>query len=73
MTPEQLSDWALRTSADLAAHPPGQGEYLPCCYDWPRVYDFVFWIDFGMPPAELPHFLQPWGDGSYFHIYRVIR
>jgi hypothetical protein len=74
LTPEELSDWALRPRDDLAASSVVEGgAYTPCCYDWPRVYDYVLWIDFGHPPDRLPRFLSPWREGSYFHIYRVIR
>ena len=45
----------------------------PCCYDWPRHFDFVLWTDFGAPPKTLPKELEPWASGSFFHIYRVIR
>lgn len=49
----------------------------PCCLDWPATYDFVLWIDFGRAPQPLPEpladRLQPWGGGSFFHLYRVVR
>ncbi len=75
VTPEQLSAWAPLDNAEVAAlsRVRTAGEYVPCCYGWPRIYDFVFWIDFGRPPTKLPQFLEPWAEGSYFHIYRVIR
>jgi hypothetical protein len=57
--------------------PPGEHQIpnvlgeLPCCFDWPRIYDFVVWIDFGKLPLALPAHLEPVASGSFFHIYRV--
>jgi hypothetical protein len=45
----------------------------PCCYDWPKHFDFVLWTDFGLPPSSLPKALAPWASGSFFHIYRITR
>jgi hypothetical protein len=62
--PEELLAWT---------HPiNGAEESRYCCYDWPRGYSFLTWVDFGHPPAKLPPFLEPWSSGSYFHIYRVL-
>jgi hypothetical protein len=73
LTPEELSERVLPIRGNLVASAAASDGLPPCCYDWPRVYDFVFWIDFGHAPAQLSRFLEPWGKGSYFHIYRVTR
>jgi hypothetical protein len=70
--PEALHDWAMKPRVDRVTPAPIDG-YVPCCYGWPYIFDFVFWVDFGHPPAALPQYLEPWAAGSFFHIYRVMR
>ena len=62
----------LPPEAAVQGEPNPLGE-LPCCYSWPRNFDFVVWTDLGKPPETLPPELEPWADGSFFHIYKVRR
>jgi hypothetical protein len=73
LTPAQL---VARASRDVATPGPNDRDVLgqmPCCFDWPEIYDVVLWIDFGHPPDVLLPQLEPLSSGSFFHIYRIAR
>ena len=71
LTPAELLE--RRQAPSLGAMPLDELGEPPCCYDWPKHFDFLLWTDFGSPPPTLPKELKPWASGSFFHIYRVIR
>jgi hypothetical protein len=72
LTPEELIEREKNVSPDEIPARMADG-LPPCCYNWPAVYDFVLWIDFGHAPADVPRILSLWAHGSFFHIYRVDR
>jgi hypothetical protein len=74
LTPEQLVQRAPAEFAlDKLAMVKNEDNETPCCIDWPHVYDYVLWIDFGNPPPRVPEQLESVATGSYFHLYRVVK
>lgn len=72
LSPGELAQFSKPTGQQFRVLPRNPLGELPCCLDWPRLYDFVIWIDFGRPPASVPKHLMRWAGGSFFHIYRII-
>ena len=72
ITPEQLMDSdpekteALHDGFDLFAEPP-------YWRNWPEIFDYVLWIDFGQAAKPEIKELQLLTTGSFFGIYRVVR
>jgi hypothetical protein len=72
ITPEQLMERGpeqtetLRDDFDLLVEPP-------YWRNWPEIFDYVLWIDFGQAPKPEMKELQLLTTGSFFDIYRVVR
>ena len=70
--PEQLMEsdpekaQTLEEDFDLLVEPP-------YWRNWPEIFDYVLWIDFGRAPKPGLKELQLLTTGSFFGIYRVVR
>jgi hypothetical protein len=71
ISPELLIDAAKPPANPAASGQPNILGEMPYWVGWPEKFEFVLWIDFGVPPPDLPGQLKPWAEGSFFHIYRV--
>jgi hypothetical protein len=73
LSPAQLLERSSPLASEAAEselRPNALGE-PPCCYDWPKTFDYVLWVDFGEVPKVIPDQLELSASGSFFHIYRV--
>jgi len=43
----------------------------PYWADWPRMFDYALWIDFGASPPQVPAQLEAIHKGSFFRLYRI--
>ena len=44
----------------------------PYWADWPRMFDYALWIDFGTPAPQVPAQMEAIHKGSFFRLYRII-
>ena len=79
----QFGGWGPITPEQLIESDPEHTESLrddfglfvesPYWKNWPEVFDYVLWIDFGRAPKPDLKELQLLTTGSFFGIYRVVR
>lgn len=70
LRPEQLEAGA-GAGGDPDDVAPDRFGVPPYWRDWPDKFDFVLWLDFGTDGASPSLPLEPWGAGSFFHLYRI--
>jgi hypothetical protein len=71
LEPERLAiSRTAETDSDVNPNPFGGPLYWR---GWPNTFDFLLWIDFGLPPTATIPGLEPVAQGSFFHIYRIVR
>ncbi len=72
IAPQDLIDGASSAGTEPSATSLNVLGEPPYWRDWPRKFDYVLWIDFDPPSTPPAPHLQPYADGSFFRIYRVV-